>query len=832
MKKLSLLLLVSILITGAVASSVSAQEKQEFSDPDWGNSQRSDERKAYWDMMEHRGATDSDLTEARAKAYREFTAMPRPKGFMTQAVSSWEQVGGSQGGYVSGRPTSIAFDKQHPQTCFLGTSGGGVWKSTNLGSNWVFVSGSFASYAMGGLAVDYTDGNIVYAGTGDLYDRSGDGLYKSFDGGLNWTLIASATKVGSQINQVVLDPVTPTTVYITTSGDLKKSTDAGLTWKRILNVGGTAHLVIDPNDASKLYCGGGGAIKRSTDFGATWSNDLASNIGSKNTCTLAISADNSSRLFASIASGGNSIVARSDDAGKTWQAVLTDIGYLGTQGGYDNACAVSQTNADYVSVGGLDIYRSIDGGTTWTQATDWRITPGTSSFTHADVHVLIYGSGGLWALTDGGAFLSSDNAKNWSSNRNNTLSTMLFVGGDADPDFTFVVGGAQDNGVNKASTASTVKTFKEKLGGDGGRTFVSQTDGTTVYSTYVNAYLEKSPNGGESWNIGPQDDHNVLPLGGLRNEGAPFYMNYDVCESDAGVVAMVGYSNLYYSDDGVATARAIGRISSKFGGSISAVHIPAADPSSLYVGGSGYAYVSNDIGATWKKSTTAVSNIVDITTDPNDASHAWAALAGNSTKHIAYTTDYGDTWQFPATFIPDINASCIARAPNGDLFLGHYLGVLRSIDNGVTWESLRDGMPLSQVTKLRVRGKTSKFLLATTYGHGMYKLNIDNLPRFVGVNDEPSIAKSLKINSFYPNPAKPSSELTLSFSQAAPGHTQVTLYDVLGREVKVMINEYLEAGDHTVTLATPETAGIYWAVLTANGTSVTQKIVLQSIGVN
>ncbi len=828
--KNSVLLIAVILLVGSGFYPVFAQEKVNFVDPDWGNNQLTQERIKYWEMMERRGP-DTNIVEARARAYKEFTSMHRPKTFLTQSTPAWEQVGGSQDGYVSGRPTGIAFDKQHPSTCYLATSGGGVWKSTDLGNNWVNVSGSFSSYAMGGIAVDYTDGNIIYAGTGDLYDRTGDGLYKSYDGGLNWTRVATSAKVSTRIYQVVLDPVTPTTVYITTGSDLRKSIDGGTTWKTITSTGTTTHLVIDPNDPSRLYVGGG-VIKRSTDGGTTWSGDLAANIGSKSTITLAISAKNSSRIFASIGSnstGGSVGVARSDDSGSTWNLLWSAENYLGQQAFYDNACAVSPYNPDYVSVGGLDIYRSTNGGLSFTQATDWRVTAGRADYTHADIHVLQYGTSGLWCLSDGGLFLSSDNAKNWIANRNTSLSTMLFVGGDADPDFTYVVGGAQDNGVNKATTVSTSKLFRQKLGGDGGRCFVSQTDGLTVYSTYINASLQKSPDGGESWNIGPHSTspNNILPNGGLYNEGAPFYMTYDVCESDAAIVAMCGLTNVYYTDDGAGSVRAITK-SSTLGSSPQSVHVPAADPSVVYVGAGSGTYVTKDLGVIWKKSTKSIGTVADFTSDPGNAGIVWAAVAGFGSSHFARSTDYGTTWETPATNMPNIDASCITRAPNGNLFIGHTFGVLGSTDNGVTWFALRDGMPLTQVTKLRVRGSTTSYLLATTYGHGMYKLNVSDLPSIIQA-DVPKMTSTneQKILSVSPNPVRNSGQFSVAFTNPRSGQVSMKLFDALGKEIKTLLNEYLEAGTHSSTITSPDISGIYWLVLTANGSTVTQKFISQ-----
>ncbi|HYM21518.1 MAG TPA: T9SS type A sorting domain-containing protein [Candidatus Kapabacteria bacterium] len=814
---------------------------QTMPDPDWGEHQNVEAAMKYWLSWEKSGP-DTNIAEARAQGFKEFTSMRRPQGFLVQSSPAWTQVGGSLGGAVSGRPTAMAFSKQHNGVCYLGTSGGGLWKSTNFGSSWVFLAGTFTTNAIGGIAVDYTNDNIIYAGTGDLYTNNdqeasmGDGLFKSVDGGLNWTHVATTGAVGGAVNQVILDPVTPSTVYATANDGVHRSLDGGITWKKILGIGGaTTHMVIDPNNPNRLYVGGAGVIKRSVDAGATWSGDVAANIGGKSTITMGISAANSSIVYASVGSGssGNSIgLARSLDSGTTWSIVTNPGGgYMSNQAFYNNACAVSQSNANNVIVGGLDIYTSTNGGTSFPYYTDWRSAAGSGNYTHADIHVLQYGGGFLWALTDGGVFLSGDNGKTWQS-RNGTLPTLLFVGGDADANFTFAIGGAQDNGVSKTEIPSG-KTFTEKVGGDGGRCFISQTDGLTVYSTYVQASLQKSPDGGETWDIGPRGDNNVIPLGcPLLSEGVPFYMYYDVCESDPATLAVAGGSNVYYTNDGVASLNQIPK-SSQIAGGPKTVHVPAADPNTVFASNGSTTFVTRDpSNGGWTKSSVNIGAVSDWATDPTDANvnNVWVSIAGYGSKHFALSTDRGTTWTFPAKNLPNLNMQSIARAPNGDLFLGHTLGVLRSIDNGVTWEALTDGIPLAQVTKLRVRGATTQYLLATTYGHGMYSLDITDLPRTINPlqdvhNTAPS--SSFSISSIVPNPVMRGASATLTYTAATSGPLFAKLYDELGRQVKLLTNEYVNSGNGSVQFTLPNESGTYWVVLTEGGKSLTRQIVVQ-----
>ncbi|HET9136923.1 MAG TPA: hypothetical protein VFO76_09815, partial [Candidatus Kapabacteria bacterium] len=676
------------------------KEQVPFADPDWGEHQDMHKAFEYWLMWEKAGP-EQDLVKARAEGYKQFMAMHRPQSFFAMAQEStpaWRKVGGAQGGVVSGRPNGLGFSKQHTGTVYLATSGGGLYKSTDLGQNWVYVSEDFATNAIGDVAVDYTDDNIVYAGTGDMYVgngemSTGDGLYKSTDAGLNWKKIAStngSTGIGGSVNQILLHPQIPTTIFVTGEDGVHRSTDAGLTWKKVLAVGGTTTLVIDPNNGNNMWAANGsnGTIRKSTDGGDTWpGGDKASNISSKGTITLSLSLGSTGGivLYAGIGNSNGASsrgLAKSVDSGATWSLVWSGANYTSNQAWYDNACAANPKNPNYLLIGGLDMYKTSDGGKNFigsdgrsdSPIADWRNSSTSAHFVHADIHVLEYspyGQAYAWALTDGGVFRSADNGNSWTS-CNRTLSTLLFVGGDADKDFTFVLGGAQDNGVNKASTDSNTKQFKTTQGGDGGRSFVSQTGDGTCYSTYVYADIKKSPNNGETWD---RAGDNMIPSNSkLLSEAVPFYVYYDVCESDPAYLAIAGSDNVYYSTDGLNTLNPITK-SSTISGQVMTVHVPAADPNVVYAGAGSLVYNTRDAfdgtAAVWTKSSDLSGTITDYVTDPNDAGKVWVSIANAGSKHFAFSEDYGNTWQFPAENLPNLNYQAIARAPNGDLFLGH-----------------------------------------------------------------------------------------------------------------------------------------------------------------
>ncbi|HEY6171455.1 MAG TPA: T9SS type A sorting domain-containing protein [Candidatus Kapabacteria bacterium] len=810
-----------------------AQETNPLIPKKWGLEQRLLERQKYEDSWRYSGP-DSNIDEARKRGLQQFLSIKRKNtSQQIQNTSAWEQVAGSQEGSVSGRPSGIAFDPRSNNTIYLATSGGGLWKTTDAGESWFSLSDTWSSYAMGDVEVDPKNPDIVYAGTGDLHDQPGDGMYKSTDAGLNWTHITNSLVVG-RTSQIIIDPVNTNIVYCVTSQRVVKSTNGGDSWVSKLTIGNSPHMVIDPTNPNTLVVAGDGSIVRSTDGGETWTDDLASNIGSKGRITMALSKKDPSKLYASVGgtNGASRGLARSIDSGKTWTLSAPNTEYMGQQAWYDNACAASPASAKIAVVGGLDVWNTNDSGKTLVKKSEWTRPNSAGDFCHADIHVLEYSpSGDLFALTDGGIFMSKYNGASWTQKYNAKLSTLLFVGADAAADFSYVIGGCQDNGVNKADI--TDPYFKQVRGGDGGRTFVAQTGGSDIaYSTYIGATLFVSLTRGTTWQggAGGTSDGNMIPLNSsLRTEGAPFYMFYDVCESEGSAIALCGNSRLYYSLDGCSTLDPISK-SGTFNGGLRTVHIAKGDLSVVYAGtGGGYTYTTKDIGETWTRSTNKIGTAAGFTTDFNDACKVYAVTSGFGGKHFFRSADCGTTWESPDVNLPDLDTRTIARAPNGDLFIGHTYGVMRSIDNGVTWESLRDGLPLCDVRKLQVRGTSGEYLMAATYGRGIFRINIAELPRTIVNSVDASAPKNnkLKVTSLSPNPVTATGTLTLNYEVKDDGELRAEIYDEAGKQVRTFGVTYAISGIGKLEGAVSGlTSGAYFMVITANGEAAVQKFII------
>ncbi len=635
----------------------------------------------------------------------------------------------------------------------------------------------------------------------------------------------------------MIDPVNTDTVYVASDNGsgILKSTDGGTTWKKITVGVSPLSIAIDPVNTNNLYTSGFGSIYRSTNYGEAWTKCMTGLPTNGGRITIAIAPSATNTIYASIGVGTVTLgVWVSDDFGATWRkqfqynSALPDgtknKNPLGSQEQWCNSIVVHPTNAARIFVAGLDIYSSSDSGKDLTAISDWTQQVNSNRFVHADQHFLVFNGNTLYACTDGGLAKTSD-FSTWNTAINKGIATLQFVGVDADKDFTYVTGGCQDNSTNHALIGDA--EFHATIGGDGGHGWVSQQQSTVAYTTYVYTNFKQSLDGANNW-----DQTNLLASntllynptnnGAYPGEGSPFYTVYD-CSLDGSIVALGGNRHVWVStaggQDGFPNESNVG-IGSSF-----AIHVAPADPSGsiIWAASGGNIFRTFDQGTTWVKQTSSLSStITGITSNPNDASKVFACATGG--KHFFVSSDSGKTFTTPATNFPNIPCWAIAVHPtDGRLFIGTEKGVLWSDDNGVTWYPVMTGLPYVMVTQLKVRGTNDDKLLAGTYGRGMFWLDLTTL----GVKPAVTGSEPLTLEPTYPNPIT-SQTATMGFDLQDAGVATITLNDLLGRELRILEKSYFDAGRHQISFTTTGLpSGTYFVLLTENGKSVSQKIVVE-----
>jgi hypothetical protein len=407
------------------------------------------------------------------------------------------------------------------------------------------------------------------------------------------------------------------------------------------------------------------------------------------------------------------------------------------------------------------------------------------------------------------------------------LATLQFVGVDANKEFTYVTGGCQDNSTNRDTIRGGIAgpEFHATAGGDGGHAWVSQLQGNIAYTTYVYTDFKQSLDSGLTWSSNLISCANNASLynvtdGTCNGEGSPFYSVYD-CSPDGSIIAFGGNGHVWISSAGGQDG--FPNKSNVSIGNSYAISVSQQDPSFMWAGTGGNIYRTTDQGATWVKQTsTLAGTITGIATNPNNTTDVYACATGG--KHFFKSTDGGVTYTAPATNLPNIPCWSIALNPkDGKIFLGTEKGVLFSVDGGVNWFPLMNAFPNVLVSQLRVRGTNSDILLAGTYGRGMFWMDISSL---AGVNSAGS-SLPLSLDPIHPNPVT-SLNASVGFTLTGGGLATITLHDLLGRELRIIEKSYFDAGKHQASFTTAGLAkGTYFVMLTANGRSVSEKVVVE-----
>ncbi|MDP6930463.1 MAG: hypothetical protein QF412_12250, partial [Planctomycetota bacterium] len=391
-----------------------------------------------------------------------------PENAMMKAVEQREQAvalefdnGGIQPGTwrwlgpgnVGGRSRSLWIQPSNANVLVLGSVGGGIWRSTDAGASWNAVNDFPASLAIccitGAPGSSYT----MYAGTGEGFGSSrmfqqGAGIYKSADSGKTWTrLTSTANSNFNYVNRIAIPKSSWSTILAATTRGLFRSTNSGASWTKVLS-GRLKDVEYHPTNGNLAVAGKDNQAYYSTTAGATWT--AATGIGSGNgRVELAYAKSKPSIVYASTAnvSGGNSGIYRSSDGGKTYTLRNSSINLV--FGWYANIIWVDPTNSNLIVVGGQSLYRSTNGGTSFTNI----------SGVHADQHMVLEHPGyngssnkTVYVCNDGGIYRTSNittatNKSGW-TNLNNRIGITQFYGGAVSPNGT-PVGGTQDNGTQQ-----------------------------------------------------------------------------------------------------------------------------------------------------------------------------------------------------------------------------------------------------------------------------------------------------------------------------------------------------------------------------------------------
>lgn len=692
-------------------------------------------------------------------------AQQDPKSY--QALR-WRSIGPDRGGRV----TAVGGVVNDRLVYYMGATGGGVWKTVDAGITWTPISDRyFKTGSVGSIAVAESDPNIIYVGMGEACLRSnishGDGVYKSTDAGKTWRNVG--LRDSSQIGKVYIDPKNADLVYVAAIGHpygpnkergVFRSQDGGATWKQILFVNentGAADLAADPHDPRTMYAstwqvrrmpwdidevGPGSGIYKTTDGGDTWTqlkDELPKTDMGK--IGLTVSPMDPKRVWATIG-GDDGGIYRSDDAGKSWQLLNGSFEMHSRQYYYGHIFADPQQVDAVYTFSSKDFYKSTDGGKTW----------GKIQTPHGDYHDLWidpHDSQRMVNGNDGGATITFDGGKSWSSENNQ--ATAQFYTARSDTSFPYRVYGAQQDNttVSISSEASGGRggapAFEEVGGGESGYVVPDFEDPNIVYAgAYWGLLTRFDRRTGIARNITVWPDYPGGRTG--ADQKYRFQWTFPIAESPADPGALyVGGNVVFKSTDQGQSWKPIspdltrndktrenrGRLEDIYCTVFTIAPSPLAK-NTIWAGtDDGLIHLTRDGGKTWNDVTPPAiqpwTRINIIEASPRDAATAYAAVnryqMDDFHPYIYRTHDYGKTWTLVASGIPeDTFVRTVRQDPAHPqlLFAGTETGVYVSFNDGDHWQSLQLNLPIVPVTDLTLKDGD---LIASTQGRAFWILD-------------------------------------------------------------------------------------------------------------
>ncbi len=688
----------------------------------------------------------------------------------------WRSIGPFRGGRA-GTVTGVVGNRN---LYYMGTAGGGVWKTEDAGSSWTCISDGYFGGSIGAVAVSESDPNVIYVGEGEQTLRgnvsSGRGLWRSTDAGDSWTFIG--LDESEHIARIRIHPTNPDIVYVAAIGNLWKpnqqrgvfkSTDGGQTWNKILYVSdkaGAGDLVIDPKNPRILYAatwqmqrngyrmdsgGPDSKIFKSKDSGETW-EEISANDGLPpgpwGIVGLTVSPVNSDRVYAIIEAdkGG---VYRSDDAGKTWKKVNENRALRQRAWYYSRIYADTQ-NEDIVYVMNVSYGVSKDGGKTF----ELKNAPHGD---HHDLWIDPLDNQRMAIADDGGAQVSNDGGENWTTYHNQPTAQFYRV--TTDDVFPYRIYGAQqDNStvrINHRSKGNSIteRDWEPSAGGESAHLAPDPQNPEVVYGGTFKGYmmrLDHSTGQMRSTNVWPDNPagSGVEVMKYRFNWNFPvFFSPHDPNKLYAGSHVLHMSTNQGQSWEVISPDLTRGKAETLLssGGPITQDNTGVEFYATLFAGeeseqekgviwmGSddGLVHVTRDGGANWENVTPPMSpeanmiNCIDV--NPHVPGGAYVAATsykfGDYTPYLYKTNDYGKTWQLITQGIPDNYYTRAIRADlkrPGLLYAGTEWGIFVSFDDGENWQSLQLNLPIVSIRDLHVKGND---LIAATHGRSFWLID-------------------------------------------------------------------------------------------------------------
>ena len=786
----------------------------------------------------------------------------------------------------AGRILCLAFHPTNQSVMWAGSASGGLWKTTNGGTgatngiNWTSVPTGFPVLGISAIAVNPSNANELYVGTGEIYNIGGNGfqghndrifrgsygigILKTTDGGTTWikALDFSASSLKG-VADIIINPLKPSTIFAATTDGVYRSHNSGANWTLIHSTIMAMDICMKPGDTSTLFVGAGNftstgnGIYKSTNAGAAVPSFTKLTSGLPTSISgmvrLHISANNVNKVYASIGkspgSSTSSGLYSSTNGGSSWTKA-SSTAYINNQGWYAHDVVASPSNANTIYVAEMDMYKSTSGGGTLTKVSDWSLwnfnntTVGTlsegttSKYVHADIHHLYispFSTTTIFAVSDGGVFKSTNSASSFVSLNGGLQTAQIYANMAASTvDPNFMICGLQDNATFLyQGNPGCVR----KIGGDGFSAAITPGNDNICFGSLYYFTIYKSTNKGSTFstvNNNSGDAENACfsaPL--VMSKSSPSTMYGGTIYVKKSTNAGTNWSN---ANGGVILSNSSAPLLKM---AVSDYNVNKVYASTVPGGGARSRLFKSTNGAssfTEITSTLPDRYYTDITIDPTNDDRVLVTLSGFGSGHIYYSANGGASWTDISGNLPDAphNTTIFDPANPQTIVVGNDLGVYYTtgfVDGSVApeWYPYNDGLSDATMVMDIVVAANNKLRLGT-HGKGLWECDMPQPTELITqVTRETPIEKNKANNpvissAIYPNPA--TGPITISLNNIPQaGKATVRIYNTTG----ILQNQYnyeLQQGSNVLqSNVSSLRTGTYQIVIDIAGKKIVQKLI-------